>query len=52
MIKIDFKAFIYNRIWFGYSRGAIFKWHDEDHGDGGEWVQRWVKITPAWPWIQ
>ena len=43
MIKIDIKQFIYNRVWFGYARGARWVEFGEDIS-GGEWVDGWFKI--------
>jgi hypothetical protein len=37
MIKIDWKRFIYNRIWFGYGRGASY-----NIIDGWKW--QWIKV--------
>lgn len=42
VIKIDIKQFIYDRVWFGYGRGAVYKWYDED--EGGKWVWEWIKL--------
>ena len=44
MIRIDIKQFIYDRIWFGYARGAVFVPFGPDIS-GGEWVWQWVKVT-------
>lgn len=45
MIKVDFKAFIYNRVWFGYARAAVFREHGDDIM-GGSWEWTWVKVVP------
>jgi len=43
LIKIDFKRFIYNRVWFGYGRGASFVYNEDK--TGGNWKWKWVKLT-------
>ena len=43
MIKIDWKGFIYDRIWFGYCRGAVRVPYGEDN-NGGKWKWKWIKL--------